>query len=78
MIIQATKSIGYYKFLNEGDLNRHGGAVSSDSFEAFHAPVEKYLSDSSALSAVNEAYTSYPTENKSTTSQIFNRVFQII
>lgn len=78
MIIQAMKSIGYYKFLDEGDLNRHGGAVSSDSFEAIHAPVEKYLSDSPALSVAIEVYASYLTENKGTINQIIKRVFQSI
>ena len=78
MIIQAMNSIGFYKFLDKVDLNRGGVTVSSDSFETIHAPVEKYLSDSPALSAAIEAYASYLTENKGTTNQMFKRVFQSI
>ena len=78
MIIQAMNSIGYYKFLVEGNLNRGVAAVSSDSFETIHAHVEKYLSDSPALSVTIEVYASYLTENKGTINQIIKRVFQSI
>ena len=78
MIIQAMNSIGYYKFLDEVDLNRGGVTVSCDSFETIHGPVEKYLSDSPALSVTIEVYASYLTENKGTLNQIIKRVFQSI
>lgn len=78
MIIPANNNMDYYKFLDEGDLNRGCGAVSFDSFEAFHAHVKKYLSDSPALRVAIEVYASYLTENKGTINQIIKRVFQSI
>jgi len=60
-------------FLNAGDLIRHRGAVTFNTFESFFIAVEKYLPDNAALSADARTLGSYFTENKGFTATGFSR-----
>jgi hypothetical protein len=70
---QAMNDPDTYIFLRAGDLIRHGGAVTFNTFVSFFIAVEKYLPDNAALSADARMLGSYVTENKGVTAAGFSR-----
>jgi 3-deoxy-D-manno-octulosonic-acid transferase len=66
----------HQKFREACDLINHGGAISFHNFVTFSTAVEKYLSDSPAMSRAGAACASYVIENKGATETVVAEIFK--